>query len=218
MLDVNLVAARWHLGELSGEEMPGIACDALELGHDGKNLRCLAGLTKPTRRDVSEVVDGALRELGVQEPNNKRNAALWMARRTASEIVEGHVEPYKGACRIWLSYSAEAPELQHWSNLATNYEVAAETGEAEKATQEIVRAARNLRRGEDFGMAVARFEKFLGQNNYPENIVWVMPEDVLLSGKRFAYVRVPVPATNEMKTRCVYDEGVALGRGLLAAS
>jgi hypothetical protein len=24
VLDVNLVAARWHLGELSGEEMPGI--------------------------------------------------------------------------------------------------------------------------------------------------------------------------------------------------
>ena len=144
MLDVNLVAARWHLGELSGEEMPGIACEALELGHDGKNLRCLAGFTNPTRRDVSEVVDGALRELGVQEPNNRHNAALWMARRTASEIVEGHVEPYKGACRIWLSYSSGAPELKHWSDVVINYEVEAETGNVEKAKLQIEQAARDL--------------------------------------------------------------------------
>jgi len=75
VLDVNLVAARWHLGEPSGEEMPGIACEALELRHDGKNLRCLAGLTNPARRDVAEVVDGALRELGVQEPINKHNTS-----------------------------------------------------------------------------------------------------------------------------------------------
>jgi hypothetical protein len=43
VLDGKLVAARWYLGDLSGEEMPAIACQALELGYDGKNLRRLAG-------------------------------------------------------------------------------------------------------------------------------------------------------------------------------
>lgn len=215
VLDAQLVATRWYLGELSGEEMPGIACQALELGHDGKNLRRLAGLTNPSRRDITEIVDGSLQELGVQAPITRRVAALWMARRAAGEILEGHIEPYAGACRIWLSYSSDASELEHWSNLATNYEVAAETGEIEKAKQQIVQAAQNLRSDADFGATVARFQKFLGQNNYPENIVWLMPEDVLLSGKRFVYVRVPIPATNETKARGIYDEGVARGRGLL---
>jgi hypothetical protein len=144
VLDAKLVAAKWYLGELSGEEMPGIACQALDLGHDGKNLRYLAGLSGPARRDILEIVDGAMRELGVQTPITKRDAALWMARRLAGEILEGRIEPYGGACRIWLSYSFSASELEHWSNLATNYEVAAETGELEKAKQQIVQAARNL--------------------------------------------------------------------------
>jgi hypothetical protein len=144
VLDAKLLAAKWYLGELSGEDMPGIACQALELGRDGKNLRYLAGLSGPARRDILEIVDGAMHELGVQTPITKRDAALWMARRLAGEILEGCIEPYGGACRIWLSYSFNASELEHWSNLATNYEVAAETGELEKAKQQIVQAARNL--------------------------------------------------------------------------
>ena len=82
--------------------MPGIARTAIELGHDGKDLRYLAGLNNPTRRDVTGTVDGALRELGVQTPVAKSEAALFMAKQVASEIVEGHLEPYSGACRIWL--------------------------------------------------------------------------------------------------------------------
>jgi hypothetical protein len=100
LLNVKLIAARWYLGELAGEEMPGIAREALEFGHDGKQLRYLAGLTSPTRRDVAETVDGALRELGVQTPLAKHDAALWMARQVATEIVKGRLEPYSGAFRI----------------------------------------------------------------------------------------------------------------------
>jgi hypothetical protein len=76
--------------------MPGIACEALELGHGGKNLRCLAGLRNPARRDIAEVHCGNWQ----QELINKHNAALWMARRMTSEIIEGHIEPFAGACRI----------------------------------------------------------------------------------------------------------------------
>jgi hypothetical protein len=218
LLDTKLVAARWYLNELSGEEMPGVAGQALELGYDGKNLRRLAGLANPTRRDVAELVDEALRELGVKAPITRQEAALWMATLVAGEIIEGRVEPYAGACRIWLSYSADAPELKHWSDLVTSYEVAVEAGDIEKTRQQIVQAARNLRNDSDFGAAVVRFKKFLGQNNYSEHIVWLMPGDVLLSGKRFVYVRVPVPAINEMKARNIYDEGVAHGRGVLIST
>lgn len=144
MLDPKLVAAKWYVGELPGEQMPEIACQALEQGRDGKNLRYLAGLSGPIRRDIVEIVDRALRELGVETPITKREAALSMARRVASEITEGFIEPFGGACRIWLSYAREAFELEAWSELVINYEVAAELGGIEKATDEIIRAARKL--------------------------------------------------------------------------
>lgn len=67
----------------------------------------------------------------------------------------------------------------------------------------------------DFDGALARFRAFLKQNNYSENVVWVMPEDILLTGKRFLYVRVPIPAENERTIRRMYDDGVAQGRGLV---
>jgi hypothetical protein len=72
--------------------------------------------------------------------------------------------------------------------------------------------------GADFGGAVARFQQFLKANNHSEKIVWVMPEEVLTTRKRFIYVRVPVPAINEMKVRQMYEEGVAEGRGVVMST
>jgi hypothetical protein len=144
VLDARLVAAKWYVGELSGEEMPGLACQALESGHDGKNLRYLAGLSGPARRDIVEIVDGAMSELGVESPITMKDAALWMPRRLAGEILEACIEPYGGACRIWLSYSFGVPELELWQNLATDYEAAVGTEGLERAREQIVQAAHNL--------------------------------------------------------------------------
>jgi hypothetical protein len=144
MLDPKLVAAKWYVGELSGKEMTRLAGQALELGHDGKNLRCLAGLSGPARRNIVDIVDGAMYELGVNIPITKQDAALWMARHLAAEILAGRIEPYAGACRIWLSYSPSAPELDHWRNLVIDYEAAAEAGGLESANQRIIQAAHDL--------------------------------------------------------------------------
>ena len=217
MFDPQLIAARWSLNELPGEEIPPIACHALELGYDGKSLRQLAGLNSPTRRDIEEIVDGALRELGAV-PIAKRDAARWMAKRVAGEITEGLIEPYQGACRIWLSYSDHEPELSYWSELATDYEVAAEAGKLEAAKQQIVQAARDLRNDTDFRAAMVRFQKLLEETGYSQNIIWLQPEDVLVSGKRFAYVRLPVAASDFQKAYETYKEGLACGRGLLVST
>jgi hypothetical protein len=61
----------------------------------------------------------------------------------------------------------------------------------------------------DFDAAVLRLRAFLKANNYSENIVWVIPQDILLTGKRFLYVHVPIPADNEGKVRRMYDDGMA---------
>jgi hypothetical protein len=57
----------------------------------------------------------------------------------------------------------------------------------------------------DFDAAVARFQQFLRANNYSGEILSVMPEDVLMTGRRFIYVRVPIPAINE-STVCRMNE------------
>jgi len=66
----------------------------------------------------------------------------------------------------------------------------------------------------DFDAALERFRAFLQLNNYSENVVWVTPEDILLTGKRFLYVRVPIPDENEERIRRAYEDGMSQGRGL----
>lgn len=124
--------------------MPEIACQALEKGYDGRNLRFLAGLSTPTRRDILQIVDGSFRELGVQVPITRRDAALWMATRLGLDIIEGRIEPYGGALQISLYYSSEAKELSDWWDLVTNYEAACETDGIEAAKSLILEAAHNL--------------------------------------------------------------------------
>src|SRR5690242_19971785 len=70
----------------------------------------------------------------------------------------------------------------------------------------------------DFGVTLARFKQLLAKNEYAKNIVWVMSEDILLTGKRFVYVRVPTPLSNEMRVRTKYNEGLAHGRGVLLSA
>lgn len=143
-LDANLIVEEWYIGDLYGEDMPGIARRALELGHDGQNLRRRAGLDNPTKRDGAKLVDAALRELRVRVPISKRDAALWMARRAAQEIVERKIEPYRGACRIWLSYSFGVPQLPYGSQLVVNHEAALDTDQTKMADQEIIESAKSL--------------------------------------------------------------------------
>jgi hypothetical protein len=70
----------------------------------------------------------------------------------------------------------------------------------------------------NFTDAVTQFQHFLSQNNYCDTIAWVMPADVLLTGKRYLYVRVPIPQGNERRACKLYDEGMAKGRGVLMST
>lgn len=56
-----------------------------------------------------------------------------------------------------------------------------------------------------FEDSVSEFREFLRKNDYPEKVAWVEPGDVLLSGFRLIYVRVPIPRTNEQHVRQLFD-------------
>ena len=70
----------------------------------------------------------------------------------------------------------------------------------------------------NFAAAKAQFLELLRQCEYPQTVVWVTPKDILLSGKRFVYVRVPVSNDNDLKVRQSFEEGIVRGRGVLIST
>jgi hypothetical protein len=122
-----LVHARWALGKLPSEEAPSLAQDALEFGHDGKNVRRIAGLTRPNQADLLPFMPGFFAEMGVSAPLSREQAAWLLARLIAKGISERQVTPYEGArfiayeivCEVW-------PNQQHpllsFVGLASDYE------------------------------------------------------------------------------------------------
>ena len=66
-----------------------------------------------------------------------------------------------------------------------------------------------------FEDSLSEFREFLRKNDYPENVAWVEPGDVLLSGRRLIYIRVPVPKTNEQNVRQLLNLSESGHKGIL---
>jgi len=69
--------------------------------------------------------------------------------------------------------------------------------------------------GPSFDESVAKYKRFLEENGYPSHVVWVMPEDVLVSSGPVIYVRVPVSESNEEFVRHLFDLGISQEKGVL---
>src|SRR5947209_11938544 len=68
-LSVQLIGAKWACNNLHGEEMPGVAADLLEAGHDSPALRRLAAETQVRRSaDVEELVARVFRDFKIPYP------------------------------------------------------------------------------------------------------------------------------------------------------
>jgi len=73
----------------------------------------------------------------------------------------------------------------------------------------------SFRTGSGFDKSLLEFRQFLGKNGYPEKVVWVTARDILLSGRRLIYVKVPVPDSNENEVRQLFDAGASEEWGIL---
>jgi hypothetical protein len=100
----DLFVAKWYCSRVGPEDMPRFAADALEAGFDGPSLRRLAGLIKPTSRDVGGLFQHALNEIGTIKVRSKEQAVFSLSRTVASNIVVGRVDPIEGA-EILASYA-----------------------------------------------------------------------------------------------------------------
>jgi hypothetical protein len=85
-IDPELLQARWVLGGLAPDELVDQAVLALEQGFDGTALRQLAGLAKPTLRDLGMLPARAFAEMGLPECHQDQAATLLVERQARSVV------------------------------------------------------------------------------------------------------------------------------------
>jgi len=127
MFDPARNAVRWYFRELAHEDLPAICIEALEHGYDGPMLRRLAGLVKPTSRDVTDAqVERVFHEMGIAAPISERDCQLFLATETAQAAVAGLQNPFDAATNIefgickFRSESAELAEIVRLSKESDN--------------------------------------------------------------------------------------------------
>jgi hypothetical protein len=87
-LSPHLLAARWQSHDLYGEDMPRVAADLLEAGHDTPSLIRLAGeINVGSSADVEPLVGRMFRELGIRYPISETEANLIVSRQIAREVI-----------------------------------------------------------------------------------------------------------------------------------
>jgi len=148
-----LVQAGWEFGNLPSEDFPRIAQEALEAGFDGRCIRRIAGLTRPTRGDLQSLMGEFLQELGVETNLSRQEAGRVLARIAARAIAQGRISPYEGAVFIGYEIGNALSDLRNefvpFVGLASEYEDCGPySGHSEqtrrKIEQEILNEAREL--------------------------------------------------------------------------
>jgi hypothetical protein len=146
--ELRIAAVHHRLGLLRSNEIPTLATSALQSGIDSTSLRVLAGEPNPTWENCCELLDRALRELGI--PNDpKPDKGMPLALYYATHIVSGALTPHEGARRIWLEVFNEGTndekicsELGPFVALASDYPKS--SSERDEFDHEIRREAEQL--------------------------------------------------------------------------
>jgi DNA-binding transcriptional regulator YhcF (GntR family) len=97
-LTPQILAARWTMDDLRGEDMPSIAANLLEAGQDAPSLRRLAGEINITHsKDIEALVTKVLKELSAQYPLTSEEAMNIYTRQVAREVIAGKRNPWVAA-------------------------------------------------------------------------------------------------------------------------
>lgn len=115
-LSPHLLVARWQSHDLYGEDMPRVAADLLEAGHETPSLVRLAGEVKVgSSAEVEPLVGRMFRELGIRYPISQTEARLITSRQVAREVIAGERNAWAAAnhleITIW-NWEAQNPILQ----------------------------------------------------------------------------------------------------------
>jgi hypothetical protein len=103
--DSRIIEAKFALGAIHPEDLPGVAIEALEAGIDGPVTRRTAGLVGLTGYEADRVRDLFMAEAGL-EKIERRVAAARLAQDLAREVLRGGKDPLqftRGFERLWIA-------------------------------------------------------------------------------------------------------------------
>src|SRR5579885_468900 len=112
-----VAVAKYLIGDFPIEQLPGLACDALEDGIEGSATAQIAGLKNPGYFDVQGLLPNFFNELGVSALT-KQEAGWFLAKNIAGKIVSGGIDPEMGAKeleRIWIKLEYSLERLKNFS-------------------------------------------------------------------------------------------------------
>jgi hypothetical protein len=99
-----LLAARWQSHSLYGEDMPRIAADLLEAGHDTPTIRRLAGeMNVSSSSDVELLVERMFKEFAIRYPLSDEGAKLIVSRQIAREVIAGLRNAWAAANKLEIA-------------------------------------------------------------------------------------------------------------------
>jgi hypothetical protein len=75
-------------------------------------------------------------------------------------------------------------------------------------------ASKPIDEGLSFDAAIAQFQDFLEHNGYPPKVVWVEPANIVLTGQRSIYVKVPVSPANLVRACDRFTRGISSKLGI----
>jgi len=105
-VNLRLLAAKYTLGMLPSDDLPGIATDLLVEGVESQSIACLAGSARcdsPAER--RELFEAGLKECAVVVPG-RLEAAHALKIHLAEQVAHQTLDPAQGAAKIVNLYSA----------------------------------------------------------------------------------------------------------------
>jgi hypothetical protein len=130
--DHDLVEAQLALHRIGTTDMPKLAWDALEAGHDGPATRRPAALRFPTIFEFRQILPTITQEWRMTELSPE-DAAVRLAKLHARQILEGNADPLKHANDFWNLWMESdcCCALHNYGPLADDVHVARECGQTD---------------------------------------------------------------------------------------
>jgi hypothetical protein len=139
--DREQVEARLALNLIASSDMPQVACDALEAGLDGRAIRRLAVLEKPTYFEVAEILPRVMQELELRQiPSGE--AALRVARKIAKDILSSEDDPLRHVRdfeSLWVQSGYQA-EICALGTMYDDVYVAQSMGRSDEEIRDLVKS------------------------------------------------------------------------------
>ena len=142
---ISIVLSKFVLGQLTSEEIPSISMKLIENDiYNDEILEC-AGVQNSSLADIGPIFFKGVKKLTTRQPTVKE-ATVILDREILKNILDGEIDPYKGARKIWNNLARQTgadQRLKVFIGLASEYEDSTSEVDREYYSNRIIEAARS---------------------------------------------------------------------------